>query len=152
LDITPEDVNLTLQNYPGEEAWLTGSLELDDLQWEEYDVSLGKDVRLENTNNAKGCSFGDFDSETCGCKSMASADECQAACDEESCTSWTYHDAALVGKWSTKCCLHRDNVWNPMAEANHTSGHRTTQRMFGLRICLLTICLRSQSCVLMASA
>jgi len=129
LELTSQDVNLTLQNYPGEEVWLSGAQTLTDLKWKEYDVQPAKDVVLPNTNNARGCAANNPKDLKCGCQELATAQSCQAACNNEtSCSSWTYHDAQTGKTWARKCCLRRDRSWEPFAQAHHTSGYRTLGR------------------------
>lgn len=39
-----EHEGLTLQNYPGEEAWIVGGRPLNNLHWREYDISAGRNI------------------------------------------------------------------------------------------------------------
>ncbi|MDA9686882.1 hypothetical protein N9U05_00150 [bacterium] len=44
LQLTPADNELTIQNYLGEEAWLSGGQLLEGLKWEKYNVSQGANI------------------------------------------------------------------------------------------------------------
>jgi hypothetical protein len=41
VELTPEHSGLTIQNYEGEEAWVSGGTRLDGIVWAPYDTQLG---------------------------------------------------------------------------------------------------------------
>ena len=87
-------------------------------------------------NNARGCAKNDPGNATCGCApNTPSLAACEASfADDPRATAFTWHDAA-AGPWALQCCLRRDGVWAPYAEADHTSG----RRLPGLNVYVATV-------------
>lgn len=73
-------------------------------------------------NNAQGCAKDDPGNAACGCSPTPSLAACEATFEATAnATSFTWHDST-TGSWALQCCLRHDGVWNPYAEAGHTSG------------------------------
>ena len=139
LLLTEADSGLTLQNYGGEEVWLTGASPLGSLRWQPWLSRNASVSALAGQNNAEAggaCSStvpgsshkmpNPPGSPNCGCRVEASASACGSSClAATNCTSYTFHDASLGAPWTSMCCLRTDGVWAPVKEAGHTSGART---------------------------
>eukprot|EP00936_MAST-01D_sp_MAST-1D-sp1_P001526 g1526.t1 len=132
LNLTEADSGITLQNYNGEEVWLSGAAPIAQLDWKPWKVTNNSFVEAQGMNNANGCGNNDkpkvpnpADDPTCGCHIANSTAQCEASCDADTrCTSYTYHAASLGAPWAKYCCLRRDGVWHPYAEKGHDSGRK----------------------------
>jgi len=133
LHLTEADSGLTIQNYNGEEVWLSGAAPIKELEWELWKPGTNTSMSdpQENTNNAENA-CGDHGhvkppgSDQCGCETMASADVCASAClSADNCTSYTYHASSLPSPWTSMCCLRTDGVWDPVSESGHTAAQKT---------------------------
>eukprot|EP00937_MAST-01D_sp_MAST-1D-sp2_P001006 g1006.t1 len=132
LNLTEADSGLTLQNYHGEEAWLSGAQPIAKLDWEPWKVTNSSWTEAQGMNNANGCGSTSKpkvpnppDDPACGCHIADSTAQCEASCGADTrCTSYTYHAASLGAPWAKYCCLRRDDVWHPYAEKGHDSGRK----------------------------
>ena len=126
LLLGPADSRLTIQSFPGEEAWLSGGMQLAGLRWEPYNTTPGGAWvgPFLGTSNVHGAVAGPHIRIL---QNVPSAEACESACTGAGawgCTSYTWHDANQ-GQYKLQCYIRNDGVWAPMAEAGHTSGYLT---------------------------
>eukprot|EP00750_Incisomonas_marina_P033658 INCI9923.3.p1 GENE.INCI9923.3~~INCI9923.3.p1 ORF type:complete len:923 (-),score=130.23 INCI9923.3:2785-5553(-) len=131
VSLTEDDSGLTIQNYVGEEVWLSGAAPISNLQWEV--VLPGRNASMEdvhpNLNNANGCGKNHapapMGSPNCGCDIEPDAASCAGRCEAASnCTSYTYHDSSLGKPWGSYCCQRTDGVWNPVEQTGHSAARK----------------------------
>jgi hypothetical protein len=122
--LTPEDEGLTIQNAPGEEVWLSGSLPLPKGGgWKAYNVSnstppaptpqwnvvFNQNDVFANANGAKLL------------KTTPTWQECQALCQGTAgCTAWAWHDKDQ-GSYAFDC--FSATAWAPTPQTGHISGY-----------------------------
>ena len=146
--LTPADSGLTIQNYNGEHAIVSGGVPLTELTaqsaadpgaaWREVKTFSG--LRWFNgQNNIFGRvakAGGDCGDGSCFyVKTVASLEECEAAgaaTDKGPWTSLTYHAAndTNVGAFKGMCYATRGGRWAPTPEAGVFSGYRVDQRTY----------------------
>jgi len=120
----PQDSNLTIQSYPGEQPWLSRGVPLTGVNWKPYNTSGGGWRVFQNENNV----FGEVPAPGVVYNTTYTTwQACQAACQANAtsggvCTSFTWHDAN-TGQYALQCYFRIDGVWNPTAEADHVSGY-----------------------------
>ena len=123
--LTAADAGLTIQNFPGEEVWLSGAAPLTGITWQPYNVgnaSLTWQVFPDTSTVFGG---GGFPSQVVD--NVADWQSCQALCDANHksggpCTTWTWHSPLVEPQYQLQCWLRLDGQWAPTADANHTSG------------------------------
>jgi hypothetical protein len=124
LVLTAADAHLTVQGFPGEEAWLSGGRPLAGLQWRPYNTTPAP------AWNGPFVGVSDVHALMPGphvriIPAVASAEDCEAACKGSgswACTAYTWHDQNQ-GSYRLMCYLRNDGVWAPTQEAGHTSGY-----------------------------
>ena len=127
MTLTAADSGLTLQNFPGEEVWLSGATPLAGVTWAPYKVgnSSGDWQVFPDVSTIYGGGGGQFP--VAVVDGVASAAACQALCAANHsaggpCQTWTWHSPLVEPEYRLQCWLRLDGVWAPTADANHTSG------------------------------
>jgi hypothetical protein len=125
--LTALDSGLTLQNFPGEEVWLSGATPLAGVTWTPFKVgnSSGDWQTFPDVSTIYGGGGGQFPVEVVD--GVPSAAACQALCAANHsaggpCQTWTWHSPQVEPEYRLQCWLRLDGVWAPTADANHTSG------------------------------
>ena len=129
---------LTIQNYNGEAATVTGGVpfSLPKSAWSPYKQSVRWETS-ENVNNVYGqVSVAKHDGE--GIKflgSMNNSAQCEAAAkaakgDGVEFTAWTYHTAKFGGDFAKDCYGRTDGAWAPVPQANIISGQLIKQNVW----------------------
>jgi len=130
LTLTGGDSGLTIQSFPGEEAWLSRGTPLAGVAWAQVPAPgpTGWQGPFLNQNAVYGGSEGGpfhiFGK-------TPDAASCQAACDADhkaggKCTIYTWHDANQ-GSFANDCWFRYDGVWTLTPQAGHTSGYLAEQ-------------------------
>ena len=122
ISLTTQDNDLTVQNYNGEEVWISGGQPIAP-SWKPYNVSAKSTswIVAQNENAIYGqgpvpgkiALNGTYDTWQ-ACETM-----CQA---NETCNVWTWHDKN-EGSWTHQCYFRFDGVYAPTSEAGHVSGY-----------------------------
>ena len=132
LELTPLDSGLTIQNYDGEEAVVSGATPLGSLEWKPHDIrphDQNTTMNIQQDTNCVGkcAKFGD---NTTACPFYGvtpDAKACSAAClASDSCIAFTWH-AATQPKgsqgWEKQCYLvTKAAPLSCFSETDHTSG------------------------------
>jgi len=121
--LTAADSGLTIQNFPGEEVWLSGAKPLVGVTWSAFDVNGTAPPPappaawhlVENTNSINGAGNGAYHS------TVGTYQECQAACESNGCTVWTWHDSNVGAPYTHQCFF--DQAFAPVAENDHYTGY-----------------------------
>ncbi|EGD73635.1 hypothetical protein PTSG_05343 [Salpingoeca rosetta] len=136
LHLGSSDSGLTLQNYNGEKAIITGALHLGELQWLPFNVTRGNvtwDVH-QNTNAVYGApSTHNASQPVYIYNKTATPEACEAACkNHPRCNVWTWHDSKQKG-YELDCFFRTDGVWSTVQQTGHVSGHAysTSMRQWG---------------------
>ena len=119
------DSGLTIQSFPGEEAWISGGVPLSGLTWSPYNVS-STNASWEvyaNINAVTGAS-NPYPAIING--TTDTADECASRCKADyaaggPCTIYTWHDANQAG-YAKQCWFRIDGHWSPVPQSGHFSG------------------------------
>ena len=124
LVLTAQDSQLTIAAHAGEEVWVTGAQALPPLTWRPHAVQPASLQRLDGMNNAHGCQANAPADPACGCTPTPSRAACEVHFNTTTpqATSFTWHDATTGKEWENQCCLRKDGVWAPVAEAGHFAG------------------------------
>ena len=114
---------LTIQNYNGEEAWISGGVPLTP-QWKPFNVSNSSNWITEMNENAI---YGDHP--TPGHIAINGTydtwQECETMCQKNgTCNVWTWHDAKYDG-YSHTCWFRYDHRYDPTPEKGINSGYKT---------------------------
>ena len=123
IELGPEDSGLTLQNYNGEEVWISGAKPIAP-QWKAFNVSK-KNTTIEwiveqNANDIRGAGSNTIINST-----YKTWQECESMCKANgSCNVWTWHDQTTGNKWAYKCVFRNDGVWKPRVQEHHVSGYK----------------------------
>ena len=123
--LTAADSGLTIQNFPGEEVWLSGAKPLVGITWAPYNVgnaSASWQV-FQDTSAIYGGTG--FPSQVVD--NVPDWPSCEALCDANRraggpCSVWTWHSPNVEPQYRLQCWLRLDGVWSPTGDANHTSG------------------------------
>jgi hypothetical protein len=119
------DEGLTIQNYPGEEVWLSGAAPLPPAGvWKPYNVSNSTPptptpqwIHEMNQNDVFNGAGGAFVK-----NKTQSWQDCEALCKADgACKAWTWHDQNQAG-YALDCYFRPDGVWDPVPEAGHVAG------------------------------
>ena len=122
--LTAADSGLTVQNFPGEEVWLSGGAPLVGVTWSAFDVNGSAPPpnpppswhMVPNTNSINGNGGGVYHS------TVGTWQECQAACQAAgTCVAWTWHDDNVGPPYTHECYF--DKLFAPVGEADHYSGY-----------------------------
>ena len=125
----PQDSGLTVQAFPGEEAWVSGGVALPPLTWAPDNVSNSSGVATWQTFPGQNAVFASPPGTVLFGKTP-DAPSCEAACKasfaaDGACTIWTWHDKTVEPEYQLDCYfLEAPGTWKPVAEAGHTSGRR----------------------------
>lgn len=123
IALSSADNELSIQNYDGEEAWISGGIPVQPL-WKPYNMSTNSSWIVQQKENAiygdhptlgRIAINGTYDSWR-GCEAMCKANG--------SCTAWTWHDQTQPGSYKYQCWFRFDGVYKPTPEAGHVSGFR----------------------------
>ena len=131
LEIGPEHSGLTLQNYRGEAAVLSGGsafsvaagdwapFKTKGLAWRtSYGANNVYGLAAPGGNTSEASYLGDFDdADACG----------DAAAAARRFLTWTYHEAAFGGPFARQCFGRTSDAWVPRGEAHVTSGRWSFQ-------------------------
>jgi hypothetical protein len=131
LDLTAADSGLTIQAFPGEEAWLSRGTPLAGVAWAPVTPQksngswLGPDVGANAVYGGVAGQWPDYVNST-----QDSAAACEAACMANfsaggPCTIWTWHDTTVEPTYQKQCWFRFDGSYSPTNEAGHTSGYYT---------------------------
>jgi hypothetical protein len=127
LTLTGADSGLTLQGYPGEEAWLSRGVPLAGVTWAPVPPPgpTGWQGPFPGQNAVYGGSPGTYPYQVFG--TTPDAASCQAACAAEhaaggACTIYTWHAPTVAG-FANQCWFRLDGEYNPTAQVDHTSGY-----------------------------
>ena len=125
--LTPADSGLTIQNFPGEEVWLSGSAPLPAAAtWAPYNVSNSTPpappapawVVAQGQNDVFANAGGAFEK-----GKTPTWQACQQLCQSDgACRAWTWHDPSQ-GSYALACFFRPDGVWDPVPEAGHVAGY-----------------------------
>ena len=127
LQLTAADNGLTIQSFPGEEAWLTGAKPLTGLTWAPFNVTTQPTwIVAQNANAIYGQ---DPNPNVFYNATYPTWQGCEAACKANNsatggaeCKVWTWHDANQSG-YELKCFFRYDGRWSIVGEDGHVSGH-----------------------------
>lgn len=130
IALSAADSGLTITQYPGEAAWVSGAKALPSLTWTPFNVA-----------NASGSAWTEADGQNAVYAASPGGDfvingtfstwaQCQANCEADHaaggrCTIWTWHDQTVEAGYRGQCWFRLDGVWEPHAEDGHFSGHLT---------------------------
>jgi len=135
ITLTPQDNGLTIQNYPGEEVWVSGAVPLN-VKWTPYKIGNNTWSVFDNQNNVWGQAQDHADTPTIKyLGEFETVDQCQAACvafnrDGLTCQSYTFHTPQIGTSWAKQCFAVVDFRWTPVAEANIDSGRRNNFNIY----------------------
>ena len=122
IHLGADDSGLKIQNFNGEEAWISGGLPLTNLKWKVYNLTKPQPTRMvvvNNTNNIEGVA-----NKSAPCSVAQSEAACQERCmNNASCTSFTFHSMPH-GRYTHQCCIRYDGIWDPKPEVDHISGYK----------------------------
>jgi len=125
----PEDSDLTISNYNGEDVYVSGGIPLGNLNWKPFNVSSkDKILMYEGANNVYGQAVLSGDTETV--KYLGSFEDtldCLTAClnfntNGQTCYSFTHHTPEFNASYAKQCFGHVDLSWGPVPQANINSG------------------------------
>jgi hypothetical protein len=128
LVLGASDSGLTVQGFPGEDAWLSGAAPLANLTWAPVRVGpvAPRWVVAQGTNAVYAANpVPGGPVQVNG--SYATWQACEAACQANAtagggCGVWTWHDAAVPAPYTHLCYFRTDGVWDAVPEADHVSG------------------------------
>ena len=130
LTLTGADSGLTIQGFPGEEAWLSRGTPLAGVTWAQVPAPgpSGWQGPFPNQNAVYGGSEG-YPYHIFG--TTPDVASCQAACDADhkaggKCTIYTWHDANQGG-FANQCWFRLDGTWALYPQAGHYSGYLAAQ-------------------------
>jgi len=125
LTLTGADSGLTLQSFPGEEAWLSRGVPLT-VSWTQEPAPgpSGWQGPFTGINAVDGGSEG-YPYHIFG--TTPDAATCQAACSANftgggRCTVYTWHSPKVSG-FANQCWFRMDHKWSPFPQVEHTSGY-----------------------------
>jgi len=128
VELGVEHSGLTIQNYAGEEAVVSGAvpLTIPATAWKPYAVGSGKWVVASGQNNVFGRAS--LTADTGAVKRLGTvetADACQAAATAAGHAGFTYHMEAFGGDFAKHCfgTVSVGFTWAPTPEANVVSGY-----------------------------
>ena len=111
IHLGADDSGLKIQNFNGEEAWISGGLALTNLKWKVYNLTkhiAAHMVVFNNSNNVAGVA-----NRTAPCSLAPNEEVCQERCmNNDSCTSFTFHNMPH-GRYAHQCCIRYDGIWDP---------------------------------------
>jgi hypothetical protein len=124
--LTAADSGLTIQNFPGEEVWLSGATPLVGVTWAPYNVNGSTPPAppapswhvVPNTNSINGNGNGYY------VKTVDTWQDCEALCQaatSPACVAWTWHDSNVGPPYTHECYF--DRAYAPVGEADHYSGY-----------------------------
>lgn len=123
VQLGPRHSHIHFTAYPGENAVMSGGVELKIASWKPYNVTpASNEWVVEDGQNAVYAStptdpnFNYFGK-------TKDAPSCQTACQADAkCGIYTWHDANQ-GSYANMCVFRYDGSWSPKAQAGHTSGY-----------------------------
>ena len=126
LQLNAGDKGLTIQAYPGEDAWLSGAKALTNITWTPYNVTSAPSWEVNQNTNAV---YGDISPPNVLYNgTYPSWAGCDTACKANwestggaGCKAWTWHDAAQSG-YELHCYFRVDTKYQLVPEAGHMSG------------------------------
>jgi hypothetical protein len=119
--ITAKHSGLRIASYPGEQAVVSGGVELN-VAWTPFNVSKRSWIVQEGQNAVYGATIDNKTFVSYG--QLADAQACQDACAADTargCSVWTWHDQNQ-GAYAKDCYGRLDGVYAPTAQSGHTSG------------------------------
>ncbi len=128
LTLTGADSGLTIQSFPGEEAWLSRGVPLAGVSWSQVPAPgpSGWQGPFAGVNAVDGGSEG-YPYHIFG--TTPDAATCQAACAANftaggPCSIYTWH-SPKTGSFANQCWFRLDHNWVPTQQAEHFSGYVT---------------------------
>ena len=122
IHLGADDSGLKIQNFNGEEAWISGGLALTNLKWKVYNLTKPQPTRMvvfPGSFNVAGVA-----NKSAPCSVAPNEMACQERClNNVSCTSFTYYDVPR-GNVAHQCCLRFDGIWDPRPVRRRTSGYK----------------------------
>jgi hypothetical protein len=125
--LLPQDSGLTIQNFPSEEVWLSGSAPLPaGAVWRPYNVSNSTPPAPPTPTWHVAQGTTDVYANAGGAYVKGKTptwQACEALCQADgTCKAWTWHDAAQ-GSYALQCFFRPDGVWAPQPEEGHVAGY-----------------------------
>lgn len=125
LELTPEDSGLTIQNYNGEKAVISGGVPLESLDWQPYNTSKGDSWPVQQDTNAV-YSFRPTPGKVVVNSTQTTWQACLAACKANftaggGCNVFTWHDKNQ-GSYAYDCVFRFDGLYDTREQEGHVSG------------------------------
>ena len=129
LDLTAADSGLTVQAFPGEEAWLSRGTPLTNVVWKAAPAPGANGTWVGPIAGQNAVYGGTGAWPTVVNSTQSSAAACAAACLANftaggPCTIYTWHDQNQ-GSFALQCWFRLDGAYNPTPEDGHFSGYFT---------------------------